>query len=154
MYQDFEVSVQGQLLRIPYRIHEGPTNPIFMDFAARQAKVLRLCNLTRHYDGFIRERFVKEIITFDNPMVAPYLIRLCGEYVVEILDVINLNLDFCNQSLLRSFILENPEFYAKNRSRMISYWDCYYRFAFPRIADYVGFKIFMRLDEIAQNAKH
>ena len=142
---------EGKHLRIPYRIYEGPTNPVVLSLFPRGARELRLCSLTRHYDGHVRERYIKVVMAIDNPVVAPYIIRLCGEYVIEILYSIQLNLASYNHGFLRSFILENRRFYEKNRRRMVSYWDCYYRSDFPKISDYVGYRIFTQLDEIAQD---
>jgi len=152
MSQDFHVSLQGKKLLIPYRIHSKPPNAFLLTFIPKGPKERLYCKFTRHHDGHVREEFLKKVISSDNPYVAPFIIRLCGEYVIEVLKVIYLNLGSCNQAHLRAFMLENPKFYEQNRSRMVSYWDCYYRSAFPRIKDYVGFKIFQHLDELARSA--
>jgi hypothetical protein len=152
MSQDFQVSIQGEKLLIPYRVHIPPPNAFLLALIPKGPKERLYCKLTRHHDGHVREEFIKKVIISDNPLVAPFIIRLCGEYVIEILKAIQANLGSYNQDHLRAFILENPRFYEQNRSRMVSYWDCYYRSAFPRIKDYVGFKIFQLLDELARPA--
>ncbi|MFM9944760.1 MAG: hypothetical protein ACKVQB_05960 [Bacteroidia bacterium] len=36
------------------------------------------------------------------------------------------------------FINENPKYWQRTESRMISYWNEYYRRQFPKLKDYLG----------------
>ena len=71
----------------------------------------------------------------------PYLIRLTGEYVIEILQVIKDNLGNIDKGITKDFIAENARFYNTIKSRVVSYWDCYYRIKHPTKTNYVGFEI-------------
>jgi hypothetical protein len=104
------------------------------------------CFYTRHCNGYIRERYLKEIVQLDYEWVVLYVIQLLGEYVIEILQVIYENLNQRNLSNYKKFIKNNSEFYELTRQRMISYWDCYYRRFYKYKKDYVGFKVFKILD--------
>jgi hypothetical protein len=104
-----------------------------------------------HHDGYLREKFLAKIVALESPLVAPYIIRLCGEYVIEILLLIHARLATCHRAHLRAFIVENPAFYEQNRCRMVSYWDCYHRGEFPKLREYVGYRIFKYLDDVAKS---
>ena len=43
---------------------------------------------TRHHDGFVRERHLRQLLGVDEPWLPPFVIRLLGEYVVEICELI------------------------------------------------------------------
>ena len=49
---------------------------------------------------------------------------------------------------LKGFIEENRRYYERTRQRMISYWSCYYRDAWPVRNEYVGFRLFQYFDEV------
>jgi hypothetical protein len=50
-----------------------------------------------------------------------------GEYVVEILRVIQENLTYLEKSIYADFVRANPDFLNLTEQRVASYWDCYYR---------------------------
>lgn len=64
---------------------------------------------------------------------------LLGEYVIEIIRIIEKNLKNLDVSLYSQFLLSNPSFLALTRQRVISYWDCYYRSI--RKDEYSGFRV-------------
>ena len=90
------------------------------------------CLFTRHHDGYVRERCLKNIIRSNNKFTAPYILQLLGEYVVEIIEVIYQNREQINHNNLVAYILENPKHYELTRQRVYSYWDCYYRSSYPK----------------------
>ncbi len=79
----------------------------------------------------------------------PFVIALVGEYVVEIIDDIYAAAPQFNRELMATFIGENPTFYKLTCDRVVSYWNCYYRWQFKR-SDYVGFKLLRKLDALVQ----
>jgi len=85
------------------------------------------CLFSRHHDGYVRERCLKNVIGSSNTWVVPYVIKLTGEYVIEILNVIYQHLPFLNHEIYRDFLRNNPQFYTLTKCRVMSYWDCYYR---------------------------
>jgi hypothetical protein len=105
------------------------------------------CVLTRHHDGHVRQRHVGRLATSSEPWVAPFVVHLCGEYVIEILAVIEANMSSMDQYIYGAFSRENPMFLKRTRDRMVSYWDCYYRWLYKRELDYVGFRVFKRFCE-------
>ena len=68
--------------------------------------------------------------------------------MVEILLlVIHQNRASLDASMYRSFLKENPEFWAITKQRVLSYWDCYYRAVWRR-EDYVGFQLVDHFDSL------
>ena len=59
----------------------------------------------------------------------------------EILNVIYQNLDDIDVNLYKEFIKNNIDFYKLTTQRVVSYWDCYYRWLYKYRKDYVGFRI-------------
>ena len=42
----------------------------------------------RHSDGHVREECLLQIVAVDRPWLAPFVVQLLGEYVIEIVEVI------------------------------------------------------------------
>ncbi|MEN4917904.1 hypothetical protein ABE485_04480 [Achromobacter spanius] len=134
--QGTPVSVQGELVIIPYRIQQdfNPTLPL----TDAQA-LIHACVLSRHHDGRVRERQVERLTRAQAPWVAPFVAQLCGEYVVEILHAVERNSGLMNREIYGEFFSRNSTYMALIRQRMISYWNCYYR---GQHRNYVGFRLF------------
>ncbi|WP_244140477.1 hypothetical protein [Burkholderia sp. BCC1047] len=140
------VIVRGESLNIPYRIHHDCDDTLFARLNEVQAAIYA-CVLTRHLDGHVRQRHIERLVTSSEPWIAPFVVHLSGEYVIEILATIEANLPFMDQSVYGAFFRDNPAFLSRTHDRMISYWDCYYRWRYKRTLDYVGFRIFERFRE-------
>jgi hypothetical protein len=139
----FEVNFSGNKLIIPERIYYdepllSATNPL-----TDLQQIILNCLFTRHHDGFIREKNLRNVIhrSKEYNWVIPYFIRLAGEYVIEILQAIEDNMDEFEKRTMKGFIIDNPKFFHLIESQMVSYWDCYYRNKYPNKEDYVGFVI-------------
>jgi hypothetical protein len=136
--QTFSVMMSAEALVLPYRIYH---NPELINTASLSdvEKELVDCLLTRHHDGIVREQHLRQIVFRDHIWVTPFVMQLVGEYVIEILQVIQSNLDRLNPSMYEHFLRTNPELLARTRQRVISYWNCYYRSS--RREEYVGFQL-------------
>lgn len=75
-----------------------------------------------------------------------------GDYVIEILAEIEANMPSMDQCVYGAFFRENPVFLKRTHDRMISYWDCYYRWLYKRKLDYVGFRVFEQFREWSASA--
>ncbi|MCP2088206.1 hypothetical protein [Paraburkholderia aspalathi] len=140
------VVVRGESLNIPYRIYDDPDETLLARLNETQA-VVYACLLTRHHDGHVRQRQIERLVASSEPWVAPFVMQLCGEYVIEILDAVEEHLSSMDQRTYGAFFRENSLFFQRTRDRMISYWDCYYRWLYKREVDYVGFRLFDRFCE-------
>lgn len=81
----FSVQVEGESLEIPERIYNlEPATETQRVLSPTQQAVLHAI-YTRHHDGRVRQRHIEELFNPPREWVAPYVVRLIGEYVVEII---------------------------------------------------------------------
>lgn len=71
-------------------------------------------------NGYIRQQRLEKIKNNDY-WITPFTFQLLGEYVVEILDVIDEQLDNNKLEKYKRLVVENPKYYQQTESRMISY---------------------------------
>jgi hypothetical protein len=139
MNHTFAIRVEHEVVVVPYRIYHCPPSWMSTVHLNSLQKELVACLLTRHNDGFIRQRYLAQIIRSGHPWVPPFVIQLVGEYVKEILQVIYENLGNMDRSVYVAFLAANPDFLAITEKRVMSYWDCYYRTTSRN--EFVGFKL-------------
>ncbi len=121
----FSLLANNKNLSIPGRIYfSEPSNAILSKLES-QDRLIVACWFSRHHDGYVRERFLRKIPAYDQAWVITYVMTLCGEYIVEILDYVWLNRGKFDERILAQWLHENPAFYVTLKSRIVSYWDCY-----------------------------
>ncbi|MTJ81956.1 MAG: hypothetical protein F8N37_13215 [Telmatospirillum sp.] len=120
------VIVLGEAVRIPYRIHfQGLDESNLQIRGDARAAILCLC--TRSTDGYTRQRALRQVLTIGEPWIAPFVMLLAGEYVVEIIEDIVRNIPAFNREIYAAFVRENRIFMQFLRARATSYWNEYYR---------------------------
>jgi hypothetical protein len=144
----FTVKVEVELVSIPNRVYHDPAL-IHTDTLGSLQKRLVDCILTRHCDGFVRQKHLARIVASDDAWVPPFVVQLLGEYVIEIIRVIDENLGKPDSCLYTQFLQSNPDFLALTAKRVTSYWNCYYRSY--RSEEYVGFRVLRFLRELAND---
>lgn len=71
-------------------------------------KEILYCIYTRSCNGYIREKYLKELLKLDFDYWAiPFIVKLSDEYIVEILEVIYDKLKIRNNDDIKRFGLEN-----------------------------------------------
>ena len=124
--------VAGEPVVIPHRIYNP--SPSFWRPLGHLEKLVVAGIYSRHHDGFVRQRWLGMLLDADVPWVAPFIIQLLGEYVIQICYDIE---RFARSDLpahsslhqhLSAFLHDNPCFAELTRQRAMSYWDCYYWF--------------------------
>lgn len=120
----FSVSFQSEKLQIPYRIYFQEINSVNLN---ETESVILNCLFTRHHNGFVRQKSLEKIISSDVSFITPFVFQLLGEYVLQIIEVINNNLTETIVQNMRSFALENPDYLHVTENRMTSYWNYYTR---------------------------
>lgn len=157
LHSQFSVRVAGEAVLIPSRIYYDVALIDTIRLSILQTELVD-CLLTRHHNGFVRQRHLERIIGSPNIWVPPFVIQLVGEYVIEILRVIDNNLGNLNLSNYEQFVRPNPEFTALTEHRVMSYWNEYYRrppwegrrTVYKR-DEYVGFRLISFFKSLAQN---
>lgn len=169
-----EVSVAGEAVAIPYRLYDGDHTRIHysekpfhrltdlligQSLSGRQQR-MAFCLLSRHHNGFVREAALCRIAAAPDVFVVPFVAQLASEYVYEILLQIGLRLPELDTKTYGAFFRDNPLDFNRLRQRMVSYWNCYYRWHDYASADgelrhhwrdrYVGFDIFDAFEAMAR----
>ena len=139
------VRISGEPIRIPCRVYvDEPSAATILSFTDTQRAILS-CIYTRHHDGFVRQRHLKNIGSCAFPWSVPFVVQLVGEYVLEILEEIDANLSRVEVDNVASFVRENGPFMQLTGCRVVSYWNCKFRPAYPRMHNHVGCRILMRI---------
>lgn len=143
----FDVILNNERLTIPSRVYFEEPKGLWLWRLNKTELLILNCLFTRHHDGFIRQKRLKEIVLSDEYWVTPFVMQLLGEYVQEILLTIEDNLSEKLVENFNRFIKENPKYFEATKSRLVSYWDCYYRRSFPKKENYVGLRILKRITQ-------
>lgn len=136
----FNVMVSGEVISIPERVYFHPERYRREGLAEIQSDMID-CLHTRNSDGFVRETALRAISNLNAAWVVPFVLRLAGDHVVEILHAIYDRRSELDRVAYRQFTDANPAFSAITTSRIISYWNAYHRRSTPTRADYVGVRL-------------
>lgn len=130
IHEDSELFyVNNNKLLIPTRIYIND-DILKVETINPQIKRILLCYFTRHHNGYTRQYCLKEIIKSNYILdyEIPYIFRLSGEYVVEILyDIIEV-IKLIPNEITNDYITKNILTLKIMERRMISYWSEYYRY--------------------------
>jgi hypothetical protein len=154
----FSVTVEGEQVLIPERLYndEPPTDAV-ASLSSRRQQLLH-CLYSRHHDGMVRQRHLEKAIGSTEPWVVPFVVRLAGEYVLELLVVIRDELrdlaapGTSGHLVYGQFLVDNPAFFACTQRRVVSYWNCNYRHTYASFQDYPGCTILDLLRSAASDA--
>ena len=69
--------------------------------------MIALCLGTRHHDGHLREACVRQLLQQQRAWTVPFVVHLCGEYVLQIVEVIGAALPAWNGEALARYLREN-----------------------------------------------
>jgi hypothetical protein len=147
----FLVNVDHETLQIPYRLYYSPA--LLRRELSHSLGVSRLilaCLGTRHYDGYLRQECLGELLGSDEAWLTPYILQLAGEYVVEIAENVVKAIGVRDTGALATFATDNPDYLATLARRVQSYWYCYYREAYPHRNNYPGVKVLALLRHVLQ----
>ncbi|MBG8552115.1 hypothetical protein [Hymenobacter guriensis] len=140
------VKVDNEVLKIPCRLWFNEPNCDREAALTCLQKTILNCIYLRHSNGFIRQRRLEKLVDTTDYFVTPFVFQLLGEYVLEILFVLDRHINEHTLNNYLKFIGENKEYSQKTESRMISYWNAYYRrLKYKKINDYIGKKVIDKL---------
>lgn len=141
--QAFDVVVGDEVLRIPYRVYNPPITADELGGLSVGSQAILDCVYSRHHDGHVRHASARRLLAVDAGWVAPFTIKLLGEYVVEIaVDIRDALQGWADNSsplvTYRGFADANRPFINRTTAQATSYWNCYYRFRWPDRREYPG----------------
>lgn len=139
------VRVESVHLSIPYRVYYDKHRLLNCTNGPNEIARIALCLGTRHYDGFIREQCLRRLLLVDEPWIAPFVVQLLGEYVIEVIQPIHQRFLANVESRYLNFFRENAKYCEYLECRAISYWNEYYRQRFPKHKDYPAVKALVAL---------
>ena len=135
------VQLNKEQLTIPYRLYFNEPDIEKENKLTDTQKTILNCIYLRHHDGYLRQRRLEKLLDKTDYWVIPFTIQLLSEYVYEILQVLDKHINDQSIENYTKFVNENPRYWQRTESRMISYWNEYYRPQFPKLKDYLGRKI-------------
>ena len=146
----FVAYINGEKISIPRRVYYQET--LLLRYAALPGRpgLIASCLGTRHYNGFLREKCLAQLLLANEPWVAPYVVQLIGEYVLPIVESIERSIPQLSAQTYCAYIAENRLHYKVTQSRAASYWDAYHRATYPRWKNYPGYRAFVALNSLCR----
>lgn len=142
--QDFiQYHQYNRVIRFPYRIYYVDNSDEVTEYLSEQQKMILHCIYSRSCEGFVRQKHLRSLLLMDyEDWAIPYIVKICDEYVMEILEMTYEILKDQDTEKIKNFCSENKETFCKSYNRMISYWNEYYRHEYTNFHCYVGRKLF------------
>ncbi|MES2545322.1 MAG: hypothetical protein V4548_10580 [Bacteroidota bacterium] len=139
-----DIIINNEKLSIPERLYfdEIPNSEIVL--SDLQSVILN-CLCLSHHDGYIRQRSLEKLNNRKEYFIMPFVFQVLGEYIIEILEVLERQINENTISNYQKFIVENPSLWQKTEKRIVSYWNVYYRSKYPKLKDYVGTQIIKKI---------
>ncbi|WP_046758177.1 hypothetical protein [Kordia jejudonensis] len=142
---ELDVVLDNETLTIPFRLYfDEPKSALEKSLTNKQKDILN-CIYLRHHNGYLREKRLRLLSDNLEKWAIPFVIQLIGEYVYELLPIIDKKINDKTLNFYAEFRDENPKYWQQTESRMISYWNEYYRYRFPKLKEYLGFEIINRI---------
>ncbi|WP_216688381.1 hypothetical protein [Hymenobacter siberiensis] len=125
----------------PYRLYFNEPDTELENKLSELQRTILSCIYLRHHNGFLRQRRLEMLFDKNEDWVAPFKLQLLGEYIFEILEVLDKHINDKSIASYMKIVSENPKYWQQTESRMISYWNEYYRWKFPKLRKYLGRQI-------------
>ena len=136
------VCLKGEFLELPQRVYFGEFN--IQNLTLVQEQMLN-CLYLCHCNGHLREYYLRKVLEVKEDFALPFIAKLFGDYVIEIVKVLHSELPDVTRDKLRDFFCANPLYQKRIESRIASYWDLFYRNAQSDFKKYVGYQLFQTI---------
>lgn len=117
------VSLDGESLTIHNRTYFSEPNVEQEKSLNPLQRTILNCIFLRHHDGFVRQKRLEQILNSTDYFTTPFTFHLLGDYVLEILEVLNRHITDNIAVNYVKFINENKKYWQQVESRMTSYWN-------------------------------
>ena len=136
------VYLNGESLELPQRVYFGEYNTQSLTLVQEQ---MLNCLYLYHCNGHLREHYLRELLIVKEDFTLPFIAKLFGDYVIEIVKVLQSELPNDTRDKLRDFFRANPLYQKRIESRIASYWDLFYRNVYPNFKKYIGYQLFQTI---------
>lgn len=137
--------LDSSTITFPYRVYFVDDEKIYNELEDKEEKYIYSCIFTRSCDGYVRQKYLREILENDFPQwCMPYILKMSSEYVVEIIDDIYEYMKTRDNTLFQIFCENNIYMFRRSYSRMVSYWNEYYRDSCNKFHNYVGYRLYAK----------
>ena len=147
----FVVALADERLAIPERLYFDPSLlGAHGELDARQRAML-WCLGTRHHNGHVREKSLRHLLANLQDWMVPFVVQLIGEYVHEIIALIDAALaplDPPMQTAFARFARDNPRYLNTIEQRTISYRPAGCDKRSGRLHDHPGARAVARLRQL------
>lgn len=137
------VVIEDQRVQTFYRMYNASLIPRPRGLTADQIQILG-CLYTRHHDGFVRERYIDDLLSVPTAWTPMFVLQLLGEYVVEIAAALRNRIAKLDPASFTAFGEVNRDFVVVTCERIVSYWLCYY--TSMALAEYPAYQVMKDLD--------
>ncbi len=146
--QMYTVILETEKVTVPYRVYFEEPDPKNENALTNIQRRILHCIYLRHHNGFVRQRRLEQLNNTMDIWEMPFKFNLLGEYVLEILIVLNQQIKNSDIKFYCKFMNLNPTYWELTKQRIASYWNVYYRGPkFPKLSAYLGSQIVERLEK-------
>ena len=103
-----EYTLDESVVEIPYRMYLLDVADAEYEKLSKTQKQILCCIYTRSCNGYIREKYLRKLL--DMPLEQwgiPFIVKLCDEYVLEILEIMYSKLKERNNTDIQIFCFKN-----------------------------------------------
>ncbi|MBN8421554.1 MAG: hypothetical protein J0L73_21745 [Verrucomicrobia bacterium] len=137
----FKVYIDSGELKIPYRVYFPEVYSWQHKDLTNTQKAILAAIFTRHHSGYQREIWADKLTLHPSEWSTPFIAALFGDYVEEILAVLESKLGDNWGSLIQELAVRNPKWRRPLNHQILNYWAIYYRQKTPFLTDYPGYKL-------------
>lgn len=135
--------VNKEFVQIPYRIYMDEVDDLYIEQLTDIQQKMLYCIYSRSSNGYVREKYIRKILDDEiQEWQIPFIVTVCSEYVMEILNAVYDLLKDRNNDDIKNFCKNNKEMLCMDYSNMMNYWNEFYQKKEFRFRHYVGRKLY------------
>ena len=150
----FLANIDDEIVQIPVRLYYPRSELLAVSSRQDDQGLIAACLGTRHADGYVREACLRRLLPVQQPWALPFILHLLGEYVHEIVQLIDLHFQHADLTMYLAYLDQNSAHFRDIERRAVSYWDIYHRRGCPKWTEYPANHAFQALRLAAERAGH
>jgi hypothetical protein len=143
----FRVKLIKEFIYIPNRIYINEVEDNIIEKLGEIQKIIIYCLYTRHYNGYVRQKYIEKLLDKYEYFIIPYIVKMIGENVSEIMEIIEEYIDANNDNIVH-FIANNLYYWYGIRGKISSNWNIYQKEKYPNFNKYIGRKLEKKINKL------